>query len=340
MTPQTTLDQFESSAPVRPGSVRVKGTAIVVTYNSALCIESCLQSLIAQTGWEVIVVDNASKDDTVALARKFEPNVRVAANTENKGWSGGQNQGVRMANGDVCVLVNPDAIPEPGALDKMVNTLAKYNAGAVGGILLLEGDEVQKGNIIRRFPTLTRSLAEVLLINNVWPRNPLNRSWRCLDVDYRQTQAIDGGVSGACMAFRKSTWEKVGGFDEGFYPCWFDDQDFNAKLSDAGFKRVFEPAAVFRHLGKHSVGKLSLYERQLLWYANYIRFFQKHCGWLQTLILRAGMAGGLLVRAAFSLIKAPGNMSRLGAASAYLQVIWKAAVVTVDPRSFVGFDRA
>lgn len=339
MKPQIAGDELE--APVRPVSVGVKGTAIVVTYNSAVCIEACLQALIAQSGWEIVVIDNASKDNTVSLARKYEPNVRVVANRDNKGWSGGQNQGVRMASGDICVLVNPDAIPEAGALDKMVDALSRYNAGAVGGILLLEGDRIQKGNIMRRFPTLSRSLAEVLLLNNLWPGNPWNRSWRCLDLDYSQTQPVDdGGVSGACMAFRKTTWDTVGGFDEGFYPCWFDDQDFNAKLSKAGFKRVYEPAAVFRHLAKHSVGKLSLYERQLLWYANYVRFSRKHQGGPKTAILRAAIAAGLLVRSAVSLVKAPGPVGRLGAASAYLKVAWKTAVVTVDPRSFVGFDRA
>ena len=339
MNPQIANKSLEGTMPARTAPVAVKGTAIVVTYNSAQCIESCLEALISQTGWEVVVIDNASKDDTVDRARKYEPQVRVVANRDNKGWSGGQNQGVKLASGDVCVLVNPDAIPDSGALDKMVETLSNYDAGAVGGILLLEGDRIQKGNIVRRFPTLARSLAEVMLINNIWPMNPLNRSWRLLDMDYGKTQAIDGGVSGACMAFRKSTWEKIGGFDEGFYPCWFDDQDFNAKLSNAGLKRVYEPRAVFRHLAKHSVGKLSLYDRQLMWYANYIRFSRKYQGGFQTAILRTGIAAGLLVRAAFSLVKAPGPIGRLGAAGAYLEVAWKAAIVTVDPRSFVGFDR-
>jgi GT2 family glycosyltransferase len=340
MNPQVANDSLEATTPARRNSVGVKGTAIVVTYNSALCIESCLHALIGQTGWEVIVIDNASKDNTVALARQFEPQVRVIANNDNKGWSGGQNQGVKAASGDICVLVNPDAVPESGALDKMVAALEKYDAGAVGGILLLEGGRIQKGNIVRRFPTLARSMAEVLLLNNIWPLNPWNRTWRCLDLDYSQTQVIDGGVSGACMAFRRSTWEKVGGFDEGFYPCWFDDQDFNAKLSKAGLKRVYEPAAVFRHLAKHSVGRLSLYQRQLMWYSNFVRFSRKYQGPAQTAILRAGIAAGLLVRAAFSLVRAPGPIGRLGAASAYLQVAWKAALVTVDPRSFVGFDQA
>lgn len=340
MKPETTIDELETATRARPASVGVKGSAIVVTYNSAQCIESCLRALIAQSGWEVIVIDNASKDDTVKIASKFEPNVRVVANRDNKGWSGGQNQGVRMASGDVCVLVNPDAIPDPGALDKLTAALSRYDAGAVGGILLLEGDRIQKGNIMRRFPTLSRSLAEILLLNNIWPLNPWNVSWRCLDLDYSQTQPVEGGVSGACMAFRRTTWEKVGGFDEGFYPCWFDDQDFNAKLTNAGLKRVYEPAAVFRHLSKHSVGQLSLYQRQLFWVANYVRFYRKHRGELQTAILRAAITTGLLVRATVSLVKPPGPISRLEAASAYLKVAWKAAVVTVDPRSFVGFDRA
>jgi len=314
-----------------PSPAGVKGTAIVVTYNSARCVASCLSALASQPGWEVILIDNASKDDTAKRATQFAPRVRVVANRGNIGLASAINQAVAMSRGDVCVAVNPDAVAEPGALDKMAAALSIYEAGAVGGVLLLEGDRLQKGNMLRRFPTLGSSMAELLLLNKVWRRNPWNRSYRYLDMDYDQPQPVDN-PAGACLAFRRKAWESVGGFDEGFYPCWFEDVDFCHSVIKAGWKIVYEPAAVFRHEGAHSVGQLAPYRHQLLWHSNYVRYFRKHHGQFQTLVLRAIIAAGLSLRAGLCLVAPPRGSSRLEAASSYLRTVWRCALRTVEPR--------
>jgi len=102
----------------------LKGTAIVVTYNSGLWVERCLEALLSQPGWEVIVIDNASQDDTQVRAARFASQARVFYNTENKGFAGGVKQGVGLASADPIVLINPDAIAAPGALDKLADTLS------------------------------------------------------------------------------------------------------------------------------------------------------------------------------------------------------------------------
>jgi glycosyltransferase involved in cell wall biosynthesis len=64
-----------------------RGTAIVVTYNSSLWVERCLEALLSQPGWEVVVIDNASQDDTPARAARFASQARVVCNTDNKGFA-------------------------------------------------------------------------------------------------------------------------------------------------------------------------------------------------------------------------------------------------------------
>jgi GT2 family glycosyltransferase len=106
-----------------------------------------------QSGWEVILVDNASKDDTVGRASRFASQVRIVRSSVNTGFAGGVNQGAAQASGDVLVLVNPDTVVAQGALDKMRAALSDPR---VGGVLLLAGDRLLKGNVVRRFPTLGR----------------------------------------------------------------------------------------------------------------------------------------------------------------------------------------
>lgn len=315
----------------------IKGTAIVVTHNSGVWAERCLEALLAQPGWEVVMIDNASKDDTVSRTSRFAARARIYRNTVNTGFAGGVNQGVRLARGDILVLVNPDAIAAPGALDKLAESLSTYHAGAAGGLLLLEGGRPQKGNMVRRLPTLASALSELLLLTNLWPQNPWNRSYRCLDLDYTRAQPVES-PAGASLAFRRAAWESVGGFDEGFFPVWFEDVDFCCCLRKAGWTIMYEPGAVFDHGAAHSVSQISFGEHQQIWYSHLRRYFAKHHSRGQCLILRAALVTGLLLRAGLGVVAAPRKGSRREAVVAYLQTAWKYGIrspklETQPPRS-------
>ncbi len=144
-------------------------------------------------------------------------------------------------------------------------------------------------------------LCEVLLLNRVWPGNPWNRRYRCMYLDDTQPQFVDQ-PAGACLAMRREAWESIGGFDESFYPVWFEDVDFCRRLVDRGWKIAYVPEARFTHAGGHSVSKLPFRDRQAFWYANMVRYFSKHHGRLKTAMLRAGILAGLALRSLLSLI--------------------------------------
>ena len=118
-------------------------------------------------------------------------------------------------------------------------------------------------------------LCEVLLVNQLWPSNPVNRRYRCLDADYSKVQQVEQ-PAGACLAITREAWEAVGGMDTQFAPVWFEDVDFCKRLLDSGRKIVYCPAARFHHSGAHSVSKLSFAEKQLFWYTNMLRYARKH----------------------------------------------------------------
>ena len=277
-------------------------SAIVVTYNSGESIGPCLEALTRED-CEIVVVDNASADDSVRRVEEFvawHP-VRLIANEQNLGFGAAVNQGAREATGDILLILNPDAVAEPGAVAAILNCMQTTQAAGVGGALLESDGQPARGFAFRRIPTLAPLMFEALLINQLWPGNPVNRRYRCLDADYSQQQEVEQ-PAGACLAITHTMWDKLGGFDEQFFPVWFEDVDLCKRLRDAGERIFYCPGARFRHAGAHSVGHLSFRDRQLFWYSNMMRYARKHFSKLQVLILRLAIVKGMLLRSIGALL--------------------------------------
>ncbi len=293
---------------MRASSKTMLCSAIVVTHNSGATIGPCLEALAGEE-CEIVVVDNASADDTVQRIEEFvawSP-VRLIGNEQNIGFGAAVNQGAREATGDVLLLLNPDAIAEPGAVAAMLRCMQSTAADAAGGALLEADGQPARGFAFRRIPALAPLLCEVLLVNRLWPRNPVNRRYRCLDADYSQQQEVEQ-PAGACLAITRAAWDRVGGFDEQFFPVWFEDVDLCKRLLDSGLKIFYCPEARFRHSGAHSVGQLPFRDQQIFWYANMVRYARKHFTSGQVFFLRTAIIKGMLLRsvaALFGARKAP-----------------------------------
>jgi N-acetylglucosaminyl-diphospho-decaprenol L-rhamnosyltransferase len=276
------------------------GTVIIVTHNSGSCIRACLQALVPFQGWKVVMVDNNSTDDTMQEASTCALEVLTFSNSHNVGFGSAVNQAARVAEGDLLVLLNPDTVAAAGSLDKLADALRADTLGAAGGLLQGADGLPQKGFTVRRLPTIGSMLAEVLLVNRAWPSNPWNVRYRCLDLDYQTAQQVEQ-PAGACLAVKRQVWDALNGFDEGFFPVWFEDVDFCRRLRDRGWKIVYRPDAIFSHSGGHSVSRLPFRDRQSYWYKNLVRYFAKHHSRAQLGILRVGITAGLLFRALLSL---------------------------------------
>ena len=277
-------------------------SVIVVTYNSGAQIGACLRALAAQP-CEIIVVDNASQDDTVSRVQALAKEVplRLVRMPRNLGFAAGVNQGARTANTEAILMLNPDAVAEVGAIDALLSGLAKSGAAAASGSLLDEDGSPAKGFSFRRLPTLSSLLCEVLLVNQAWPSNPVNRRYRCLEADYSREQEVEQ-PAGACLAVRRENWERLGGMDAGFYPVWFEDVDFCLRVRQSGGRIMYCPAARFRHIGAHSVGQLDFEARQVYWYRNMLRYAGKHFAAWKILILRLGILTGIMIRVTAALL--------------------------------------
>lgn len=273
----------------------IVGSVIIVTFHSAESIEPCLRALREESGWERIVVDNDSRDRSAERAQAADPGARILRNRENMGFAAAANRGALEASGNVLLFLNPDAVARPGALRALAGALQASEAGAAGGQLLRDDGRPDRGFAVRRFPTTLAMAAEILLLNRLWPGNPVNRGYRCLDLDYTIAQPVDQ-PAGACLAVRRDAWDSVGGFDERFFPVWFEDVDLCLRLRQRKWNILYCPQAEFTHSGGHSVNKVPLADRQLFWYRNLLRYFRKHKTPAAVAALRVCIAAGMGLR--------------------------------------------
>ena len=231
---------------------------VIVTYNSEAEIEECLTAALA-TGSEIVVVDNASSDRTVA---KIDQDVvRVIANNTNRGFAAAVNQGFRATVARNVLLLNPDAIVE-SPLDSLVQACNRPGYAAAGGRTETTLGEPQAGWMVRRLPTYAALSFEVLGLNRLWPANPVNWLYRCYDLDL-SSSASAGPIAveqpaGAFFMVRRDVWAALGGFDERFHPLWFEDVDFCKRILATGLQISYVPLAIAKHTGAHSIRKLTI----------------------------------------------------------------------------------
>ena len=247
---------------------------IIITYNSGDEIGASLDAALA-TGSEIVVVDNASSDKTLDEVRA-RPSVRVIANSENRGFAAAANQGCAVLNNPYLLLLNPDSVILGDLMPLRAACDLPGSAGA-GGRLVDRNGRMQTGFMARQLPTPVTLILELILLNRMWPGNPVNRRYRLIGRDYSTQFAVEQ-PAGAFLMIRRNVWQELGGMDEGFYPLWFEDVDFCKRIHDRGWLLYFVPQAVAKHTGGHSLPHLTLEKRRIYWYRSLLRFSSKTFG--------------------------------------------------------------
>ena len=218
--------------------------------------------------------------------------VTLISNPVNRGFAAAVNQGIRSVSGDFILLLNPDAILR-GSLEPLRAACAQSGVGAAGGKLVDAGGSAQTGFTVRRLPTPLVLALEILLINRLWPRNPVNWHYRCYGLDHDQPAEVEQ-PAGAFLMIRREVWEALGGLDERFFPVWFEDVDFCKRLHDRAYRVRYEPGSVATHQGGHSIQKILLEKRELYWYGSLLGYAFKHFpGGVSRLLCLAVIIGSL-----------------------------------------------
>jgi len=229
-------------------------SVIIVSWNVAPLLRQCLHSLMSDApdlSLQVIVVDNASSDESVAMLRGEFPWVQLIANDANLGFARASNQGVRLATAPLVLLLNPDTVVVPGALGILIRFLQQHpDAGLLGPSLWNEDGTFQETSA-RVLPSVGRIVAiEVFRLHQLpgvgrWVKRRLISPY---DPDVvQEVQAI----SGAAMLLRRDLFEKGGGFGECFIHCG-EDLDLCFRIRRAGWKIYFVPGARVVHVRRGS----------------------------------------------------------------------------------------
>jgi GT2 family glycosyltransferase/nucleoside-diphosphate-sugar epimerase len=225
-------------------------SVVIVNYNAGDILQACVGEAVLQAE-QVIVVDNASADDSIAALRKLFPAVTIIANEHNLGFAKACNQGALAASGEHIFFLNPDCILEPGAVQRLV--FAAHSApdvGMVGG-LLTNPDGSEQGGSRRTVPTPWRSLVRVTGLGGLSGRYPrLFSDFDLNKLPMPEKPVEMEAISGACMLARRDALEQVGLLDEAYF-MHCEDLDWCMRFRRNGWKLLFVPDARMVHYKGH-----------------------------------------------------------------------------------------
>ena len=231
---------------------------------------------------EVIVVDNASSDDSVAMIEEEFPQVQLIANSENLGFTVGNNQGIAASRGRYILLLNPDTEIVGDALATMVEYMDNHpQVGALGPQLLNPDGSIQSSR--RHFPTMATAFLESTILQQWFPHNRVIRHYYIADRPDDEVQEVDW-VTGACLLARREAIEEVGPLDEGFF-MYSEELDWCRRIKAQGWKVVYLPTARVIHHGGQSSEQVKSFQH-VQFQRSKIRYFRKHHGPWQAEILR------------------------------------------------------
>ncbi len=242
-------DGRDMSTPTPSEAPRVG--IVTVAYNSDDVLPGFLAGIAAAVDEPVatVVVDNnPSSGDSEGIARAH--GAEYLALPANPGYGGAMNAGVRLLppSVDWLVLANPDIVLGPGSLGAIVaHGRTSDDIGAVGPRIRNEDGSTYPS--ARAVPSLRTGIGHAML-GPVWPGNPWTRAYRN-DSDESTVVRDAGWLSGACVAVRRSVFEEIGGFDEGYF-MYFEDVDLGMRIGRAGYRNVYFPDAWVVHAGGHS----------------------------------------------------------------------------------------
>ena len=250
---------------------------VIVNWNTGELLRACVDSLLETApNVEVVVVDNASTDGSLEKIDGFRDRIHIVRNSVNRGFATGVNQGFASTSSPFVLILNPDIRVQPDAVSLLTKILSgNSRAGAIGGYV---NDEY----LPRPFPD-----AASLVRENLGVRKKSAAAGAAGPVDQ---------PAAAALMVRRDAFEEIGGFDEQFFPAWYEDVDFCRRLKSAGWEIYFAPDAKFEHDGGYSAAALGARGFAEAYYHNQIRYARKHLGSPGLLGVRLSIVGGMLAR--------------------------------------------
>lgn len=264
---------------------------IIVSYNASSYLKECLESIFNLTknvDFEVIVVDNASTDDAVKVAKSYGSKIKLIENKENKGFGTGVNIGAKLATGQYLLVLNPDIRLLENSLERLFIWMNAHSEVAVSTCQFLDSEQkpLPNGGF---FPTLPKIAAwaffldDLLKINSYHPHSSF----------YNHEMPLDW-VTGSFMFMRRNIFEESGGFDERIF-MYGEEVELCCRIKKSGWKIAYVPLTKVIHHERKSAAEALPKGAILGEFRGLKYFYGKHCPeWQQVAV------GTLLDIAAFN----------------------------------------
>lgn len=238
---------------------------IIVNYNVKFFLEQCLcavQKATEKINAEIWVVDNASKDGSIAYLQPKYPFVKFIANTQNVGFARANNQALAVSSGEYILFLNPDTIVPEDCFEKCLDFFqANSNAGALG-IKMVDGGGKFLPESKRSFPSPVTSFFKLMGLTSLFPQSKLFARYSLGHLDENKSHEVDV-LAGAFLMSRRKLLEQLNGFDETFF-MYGEDIDLSYRIQKLGYKNYYFADTTIIHFKGESTKKGSL---------NYIRIF-------------------------------------------------------------------
>jgi N-acetylglucosaminyl-diphospho-decaprenol L-rhamnosyltransferase len=266
-------------------------SVVIVSFDARDDLTRCLESIVSVPPArlrELVVVDNASSDGVPELVESRFPTVRLIRAGGNLGFARANNLGIRQTSGEHVLLLNPDTLMPPGAVDRLSQRLEELPEAAAIGPRLVD----PSGRLELSWGPMPGPLAEgVQLLRGALHRREVGWVSRRLEVASRRERQVDW-LSGACLLVRRRDADAAGLLDERYFLYW-EDIDFCAALRARGRAVVYSPVADVIHArGRSGVGRREAVAIQ--YRRGQLAFYAKHRpAWVQPLRLFLRLTGRL-----------------------------------------------
>ncbi len=249
----------------------------IVAWNVRADLKDCLRSIRRARPaieYEVLVVDNRSRDGTGDMVETDFPETVLIRNNRNRGFAAASNQAIRSGRGRYLLLLNPDTRVTEGALEEMVGFLDRRPAAGGAGPRLLNPDGSLQPSV-RAFPTFAAAFGLFTILGDLGLFRRARADYLRHGFDYGRPAAVDQPM-GAALFLRRDALDEVGILDEGFF-LYFEEVDLCRRLTRAGLPLWYNPAAAIVHRGGASTrqeGGRALY----YFFQSQFRYFEKVSG--------------------------------------------------------------
>ena len=232
------------------GKVAKSVCVVIVNYNGGATLTECVRALLASTvKVGIIVSDNGSQDTSIAYLRASvtdAPQLLIVENGENLGFAKANNVALARCRNDYVLVLNPDCIVEPDALERMIEVMEQHPEAGMGTCLIVNPDGSEQAGCRRMVPTPWRSMVRVLHLHRIIRNHPRFRSFTMADLPLPRAPEPVEAISGAFMFARREALETVGLMDDNYF-LHCEDLDWCMRFRQAGWKILFVPQVRVMH---------------------------------------------------------------------------------------------